>query len=99
MPYIKQDDRMKFDPVLQEFGRALASHKLSDGDMNYLITSMMHEWIMSRGLRYTNLNSAIGIMECIKLELYRRVAAPYENKKIAENGDVLGVDPEPEGTP
>jgi len=35
---------------------------------------------------------AIGALECAKLELYRRVAAPYEDTKIAENGDVY--DPE-----
>lgn len=29
-----------------------------------------------------------GAIECAKLEFYRRVAAPYEDKKIAENGDV-----------
>ena len=30
----------------------------------------------------------IGVLECAKLELYRRVAAPYEDDKIDENGDV-----------
>ena len=35
-----------------------------------------------------NLNAIIGALECAKLELYRRVAAPYEDDKIIENGDV-----------
>ncbi len=39
-------------------------------------------------LRYSKINSLIGVLECAKLELYRRVAAPYENDKIDENGDV-----------
>lgn len=30
----------------------------------------------------------IGALECCKLELYRRIAAPYEDIKIGENGDV-----------
>ena len=30
----------------------------------------------------------MGALECAKLELYRRVAAPYEDVKIMENGDV-----------
>jgi len=34
------------------------------------------------------INAIIGALECAKLELYRRVAAPYEDDKIAENGDV-----------
>ena len=32
----------------------------------------------------------LGVLECVKLELYRRVAAPYEDKKCQENGDVYG---------
>ena len=30
----------------------------------------------------------MGVLECCKLEFYRRVAAPYEDIKIEENGDV-----------
>jgi hypothetical protein len=30
-------------------------------------------------------------MDCAKLELYRRVAAPYEDEKMAEAGDVYQV--------
>ena len=42
-------------------------------------------------LRYTHVNEAVGVLECAKLELYRRVAAPYEDEKIAENGDVYTI--------
>ena len=35
------------------------------------------------------LNAAIGVLECAKLELYRRVVAMYEDGKIKENGDVF----------
>jgi hypothetical protein len=30
----------------------------------------------------------IGALECAKLELYRRLASPYEDLKIADNGDI-----------
>ncbi len=30
----------------------------------------------------------MGALEGSKLEFYRRIAAPYENKKMKENGDV-----------
>jgi hypothetical protein len=33
-------------------------------------------------MRYHHINTAIGALECAKLELYRRVAAPYEDKAI-----------------
>lgn len=37
---------------------------------------------------YTDLNNLIGALECSKLELYRRVLAPYERFKVATNGDL-----------
>lgn len=58
------------------------------GDLNFLFTHYVNEFLKWKGLNYTNINDAIGALECAKLELYRRVAAPYENTKIAENGDV-----------
>jgi len=56
-----------------------------DGELNYIITRMLKE---SYPLRYFNLNRAVGVLECAKLEFYRRVVAPYEDTKIEENGDV-----------
>ena len=40
--------------------------------------------------RYRDFNAAIGVLECAKLELYRRAAATYEDAKLAEHGDVYG---------
>jgi len=31
-------------------------------------------------------------LECAKLELYRMIAAPYEDTKIKENGSVSDLD-------
>jgi hypothetical protein len=58
------------------------------GDLNFLFTHHMNEFLKLRGLSYENINAAVGALECAKLELYRRVAAPYEDTKIAANGDV-----------
>jgi hypothetical protein len=44
--------------------------------------------IRKGGIKYANINEAIGVLECAKLELYRRIAAPYEDHKISETGDV-----------
>jgi broad-specificity NMP kinase len=40
------------------------------------------------GFNYTNVNSVMGVLSCVSAELYRRLAAPYEDRKIKENGDV-----------
>lgn len=58
------------------------------GELNFLFTHHINEFLKSQGLNYSNINEAIGALECAKLELYRRIAAPYEDTKIAENGDV-----------
>lgn len=85
MPYITQRDRdileqMPYDPT-----------KVGGGGINYLFSSLMDEWLEANGVSYQSINTLIGVLECAKMELYRRVAVPYEDKKIRENGDVYTV--------
>lgn len=61
---------------------------LTAGDLNYSMTRLVQQFVEANGLSYATLNDAIGALECCKLELYRRVVAPYEDTKIASNGDV-----------
>lgn len=84
MPYISQSARRG----LKWAGVNIEQAGLTEGELNYLITSLVHRWLKGRGVSYVSLNAAIGILECAKQELYRRVAAPYEDKKIKENGDI-----------
>ncbi len=155
MPYIKQDDREFYAPILGETFELInkdttpgdltdllcilvnqytkVKNNLKDeiknvlllevperikksttpGDLNYLITMMSNQYINANGgLNYTNINNVLGSLayvsnmvsgtnqgnkvlfellgavEGAKLELYRRLAAPYEDLKIRENGDV-----------
>lgn len=62
------------------------------GELNYMITQMIHNYIENKGLCYTNLNGVIGVLECAKAELLRQVIAPFEDKKKAENGAVSELD-------
>ena len=89
MPYIKKEDRSKF----KAHAKMLGQKADCAGDLNYLITEIIHEFIKKKGMRYSNINEAIGALECCKLELYRKLAIPYEDAKIAENGDVGLNDP------
>ena len=79
MPYIVGEDRF----IATETPR-------NPGELNFAITRLLDDYIQQHkdGLRYSTLNEVFGAMECAKLELYRRVAAPYEDKAIAKNGDV-----------
>lgn len=84
MPYIKQDDRAKFD----DLARGIAEKASCAGDLNFAITVILQEYIKKKGLRYANLNEVIGMLECCKMELYRRIAGPYEDSAIKRNSDV-----------
>ena len=87
MPYIKMEDRPKYEASLSEIINLLKEQSVDsiDGELNYIITRILKE---AYPLRYFNINRAIGVLECCKLEYYRRVAAPYEDTKIEQNGDV-----------
>jgi len=87
MPYIKQEKRPLYKEEIESLVRKLEEQPLKeqDGDLNYVVTSIMK---MLYRPRYFNYNRAMGVLEAIKQEYYRRVVAPYEDKKIEENGDV-----------
>jgi hypothetical protein len=48
------------------------------------------------GWRYKWINRAVGVLDCLKFEFYRRLAAPYEDKAVARNGDLPCYAPPPE---
>lgn len=87
MPYIKPERREKYKEALEELIGILKSLPVEevDGELNYVVTKIIKEVYP---LRYFHLNKAIGVLECIKQEFYRRVAAPYEDEKMRESGDV-----------
>jgi len=87
MPYIKSEKRGKYDIALRELVDILKSLPAEevDGELNYVVTKILKGVYP---LKYYHINKAIGVLECIKLEFYRRVAAPYEDAKIKESGDV-----------
>lgn len=83
MPYLDQTTRVALD---RNRDRGLPA--FSVGELNYIITKEALRFIDYNGMSYATINAAIGALECAKLELYRRLAAPYEDTKIQENGDV-----------
>ena len=57
------------------------------GELNYAITRLILDYL-GDSPKYTDFNSVVGVLECAKLELYRRKIVPYEDQKKTENGDV-----------
>ena len=80
MPYIskiRRDEMFEGDPT-----------PLTVGELNFLLTMVVKEYLNSKGLSYRTINDIMGALEGAKLEFYRRVAGPYEDNKITENGDI-----------
>ena len=87
MPYIKAEHRPEIDEEVKPLAEMLGADV---GKLNYAITTLLIETIkIQGGPNYGRINALMGTLSCVKAEFYRRMAAPYEDKKIEENGDVF----------
>jgi hypothetical protein len=75
-------------PYISQTARKYMDKPDTAGEVNYKITRIVDEYLERKGLMYQHINDMIGALEGAKLELYRRVAAPYEDQKMKENGEV-----------
>ena len=87
MPYIGMDKRTAIDRAVGELDLLMED----EGELNYAITRLVDMWAAFPERTYQSLNAVIGVLECVKLELYRRVVAPYEDEKKEANGDVYNA--------
>ncbi len=91
MPYITQNKRNQLDPLINQMRDELVKLATYDrdnnfeGNLNYIITRLIRLCYITS---YANINDVIGMLECVKLEHYRTIAAPYEDQKCHDNGDV-----------
>lgn len=99
MPYIVQTQRDLIDKEITELVAKIESLTCAldfsepslKGVLNYTLTRIflgIYNNPKNRKLNYSRINDIVGILECVKLEFYRRPAAGYEDNKISENGDV-----------
>lgn len=84
MPYITQDRRDVFDAQLDALGDALES----GGEINYCVYRLCLRFLERKGMSYNTSMIPFSALGAAQMELYRRIIAPYEDVKIAENGDV-----------
>lgn len=84
MPYISQRDRQLLG------GGEVDDFPLMEGagQLNYILTLLIHWYLETNGNNYQAMNDIIGALDACKQEFYRRKVAPYEDIKIKENGDV-----------
>lgn len=80
MPYITATQRVEIDH--------LGVDPTSPGELNYAITKVISNYLQNKHCIYTTINDIIGALEGAKMEFYRRVVVPYEDKKLRLHGDV-----------
>jgi hypothetical protein len=89
MPYIHQHEKDEIDALLDELLEFLAINtkdiSKASGSLNYIITKILLD---TEPQKYSEYNTLVGVLECCKLEFYRRAVVAYEDAKIKENGDV-----------
>ncbi len=92
MPYIPQEQRKELEDALTHMEQALSKAVKGlppDGALNYVFTRLIQKVLIPTTPSYLLLERVTGLLECCKLEFYRRCAAPYENTKTKQNGDVF----------
>jgi hypothetical protein len=86
MPYIPDTQRNDIHNDLLADGLGFCPENAAE--LNYIVSELINNFLTVQGLTYSNINEMMGALECCKLELYRVVAAPYEEDKMEENGVV-----------
>ena len=92
MPYITDNYRKELDNLIDEFtSKVKEIHEKTptqtrDGLINYSLTRILNQ--VYADARYHDYNEIIGVLECCKLEYYRKYTAPYEDIKEDANGKV-----------
>jgi len=83
MPYIKSQDRIQFDKILEQ----LPEIKVK-GELEYCIYKLMVKYMSTKERRYSTLHDTVYSAHHCGDEFRRRNLDIRENEAIAENGDV-----------
>ena len=85
MPYIKEEDREKYNYLEDQIKLTVIDTK---GDLEYLIFMLMKRYMATRDQRYTELHNCVyASMHCAD-EFRRRFLDKREDEAREKNGDV-----------
>ena len=79
MPYIDKEARTKL----------LRGRIEKAGELNFLLSRMIDSYFACKGVSYQTFNDVAGVLSALDFELKRRFLGPYEDTKIAANGEVF----------
>lgn len=84
MPYIKREQREKFQKSINE----LISLINDKGELNYVVCEIVAGLILRSDVNYKTISEWIDAVDGAEHELKRRILDTYENIKIVENVDL-----------
>ena len=79
MPYIEKQDRKQLQQRLPD----------NAGELAYILSQDVDAYLATHKVNYAKYAEVIGVLETLKLEIFRRFTAPYEDAKHAHNGDAF----------
>ena len=86
MPYIKDEDRSKYNNLM------LNIHMLPEiqtkGDLEYLVFALMKKYMSTREERYSTLHDAVYAAQHCSDEFRRRYLDKREDSAKQQNGDI-----------
>ncbi len=97
MPYIKKEDRVPLDPLIDALAEEIVRRSKEAGNdgayaglLNYTCTRLALKIIKLQfgKVRYWLVAMTVGVFHNVADEFYRRLAVPYEDIQIKNNGDV-----------
>jgi hypothetical protein len=91
MPYIKVHDEHGRPRRSQLEPRCATPENA--GELNYVLTKVVLQYLGGHGLSYTTLNDISGALTESLAEFRRRVIVPYEDSAILRNGDIYPAVP------
>ena len=83
MPYIKSEERNALNIIVDAMK---GTNVKANGDLNYILYAFCSRYVEPS---YNNYKNYCGELRQCATEIERRILAPYEDKKIEENGDVI----------
>lgn len=92
MPYIKEEHRKTLEPIIDNLLREIANIQLDDNTanveciINYFMLKLLSNVysVKTQGEIY----DVIGLLECCKLEFYRKTAASINDQEEYDQGEI-----------
>ena len=97
MPYIKKEDRVSLDTLINSLAEEIVLKSKEAGNdaayaglLNYVCTRLALKILKLQfgKVRYWLVATTSGVFHNVADEFYRRLAVPYEDIQIEKNGDV-----------